>query len=679
MKNLSRIWTAAAVIGLFTASCTKDVLNTKTNDSVTEAELSIFNTEKIKVSAIGGVVTDEEGMALSGATVSLGTASVQTDSKGLFSFEDAMVSKNHGVVKVKKTGYFDGSRAFGASEAGVDLAISMTKKKKVGTFDAAAGGVITMTSGDVITFGENSIKSEASNNAYSGAVDVFAKAIDVESEDHLEQMPGDLVGVTTDGTDGSLYSYGMLYIELESPSGEKLNIADGKTAHIKHPIPASMTASAPNDVKFWYFGEEEGYWKEYQESSKRKGNFYEVNVPHFTKLNWDDWKKPCWVIGIIVIPCNCAPIDTCKGDGPDIGEPDDEDKDNDGIPDDEDNCINKPNPGQEDADGDGIGDVCDGGIILPQSIPMQGAYVRIRLDSPNGRIIAKAKTNSQGKFKIKVPREFTNKYYVEVVNKPNRSATAEVLKKFKLTEQTWIKQLNIGEKQVNTPTTNFVKSYGIVTDCDGQLMNNKTVQLTYRNWNRFKIKTKNGFYAMGYATSSNWYNTIKTKVKVGNATVSNTYSAPWNYRTDFALDANNNPCAITNPNPVPQDSIQIIINGDTAVYNHVIANKKASYQGGIYLKSSKTAAGLSNSSQGAYFLLPNFNGLGTYNVSTLVIKNVSGINETTQAGISIPVTITEFTGDNGYLKANAFGTFTSGGNNVSISFSCKMPYVDETN
>jgi len=49
-------------------------------------------------------------------------------------------------------------------------------------------------------------------------------------------------------------------------------------------------------------------------------------------------------------------------DGDGIGDacdPVDDDRDDDGIPDSEDNCPDVANPGQEDSDGDGIGDACD--------------------------------------------------------------------------------------------------------------------------------------------------------------------------------------------------------------------------------------------------------------------------------------------------------------------------------
>ncbi|MFZ5828387.1 MAG: choice-of-anchor L domain-containing protein [Bacillota bacterium] len=44
----------------------------------------------------------------------------------------------------------------------------------------------------------------------------------------------------------------------------------------------------------------------------------------------------------------------------------DADSDDDGIPDDDDNCPTVPNPGQEDSDGDGIGDACDDDSTAPE-------------------------------------------------------------------------------------------------------------------------------------------------------------------------------------------------------------------------------------------------------------------------------------------------------------------------
>ena len=51
--------------------------------------------------------------------------------------------------------------------------------------------------------------------------------------------------------------------------------------------------------------------------------------------------------------------DCCEGEYPGGGLCDPPDADNDGIPDDRDNCPDTANPDQGDADGDGIGDACD--------------------------------------------------------------------------------------------------------------------------------------------------------------------------------------------------------------------------------------------------------------------------------------------------------------------------------
>ncbi len=663
MKKHVRKVILGSVLGIISLySCNDDDKNSDTDAFSTESTLSISNVNQTKVSLVSGKVMDEEGEGISSVKITVGDAVVVTNEEGIFSLEEVSLPVNLGVVKAEKEGYFSGSRSFASLESGNEVEITLLKKEKVQSFDASQGASFTLASGDQITFPSNAIKEELTGELYAGVVNVFAKSIDIEDEEHLTQMPGDLIGINKGGNDGSLYSYGMLFIELESESGEKLNIIEGETVNIKHPIPSLMLDEAPQNLAFWFFDEDQGFWSQYENDAEKRGDYYEVEVPHFTKLNWDDWKKPCWVIGIIVVPCNCS-------GGGSTGGGTTTDTDGDGIPDDSDNCINISNPEQEDEDNDGVGDACDDGIILPQRLAMSGAYVRIRLDSPNGRVIATGKTNSNGKFKIKVPTQYTNKYYVEVVNKPNKKAKTEVLSKFKLTEETWKKQINIGTVEVERPTDNFIQSYGVVTDCNGKALESGTVDIVYRNNFKRKISIENGVYGIVYSTSHNLYSSIQEEITIlGNKTTKTYGNDPKAYRTDFALDAQGNVCTVEQP-----EFLTVSINGEQETYDFVEANKKASYKGGIYIKASKTQNGLEQLSQGIYVLIPNFNGVGTYNASVLLLKEVFGFN-TTQENPNIEVKITEFNGDQGIIKGEASGTFENNGAQEPINFNFEMPY-----
>jgi hypothetical protein len=78
----------------------------------------------------------------------------------------------------------------------------------------------------------------------------------------------------------------MLAVELESPSGDKLQIKTGSPATLTTAIPASLQATAPATIPMWYVDEQTGVWKE-EGSATRQGNVYVGEVKHFSFWNCD--------------------------------------------------------------------------------------------------------------------------------------------------------------------------------------------------------------------------------------------------------------------------------------------------------------------------------------------------------------------------------------------------------
>ncbi|MFK7807414.1 MAG: hypothetical protein AB8F74_06370 [Saprospiraceae bacterium] len=74
---------------------------------------------------------------------------------------------------------------------------------------------------------------------------------------------------------------------MEGDNGESLNIADGQTATIEVPVPASLLGSAPATIPLWHFDEASGYWVEDGEGTLTSDNTYVGTVSHFSFWNFD--------------------------------------------------------------------------------------------------------------------------------------------------------------------------------------------------------------------------------------------------------------------------------------------------------------------------------------------------------------------------------------------------------
>lgn len=251
-------------------------------------------------SSVGGVILDENGNAVSGAQVSLGTNVAITNAQGVFLFSGVSMPGDRSYLKVSKNGFFHGSRAFDPEVGRVsNVKITLLSNATVGSFSSSAGGVVS-ASGVSLTFPTDGVKL-ASGGAYSGNVNVALKFLDPTQADMANQMPGDLMALNASGDARVLETFGMAAIELTGSAGQKLNVADGKTVEIKVPLSGAYLTDAPATIPLWYFDETNGVWKE-EGSASLVGNEYVGSVSHFTFWNCDNPNPSTQVTGKIV--CN---------------------------------------------------------------------------------------------------------------------------------------------------------------------------------------------------------------------------------------------------------------------------------------------------------------------------------------------------------------------------------------
>ena len=276
-KILKIILFANLVILLLAAiGCSEDsgITNTNTNNqgSIT--------------TNITGAVVNEAGEPLSGATVTIYGQTKTTGSAGEFMFTNISVPSTRFFITAEKTGYFKAVKGEISGEGNVSIKLTMIQKTVTHTVNSQAGGSADLTNGSKIEFQPGAfVKSDGS--AYTGTVNLSVKYMDPTDSKFSETVAGgDMLARRSDSTDVVLYSYGMLKIEMESPSGEELNITSGKPSTITTTIPASMVSSAPQTIPLWYFDESSGLWRE-EGTATKQGDKYIGTVTHFTDWNND--------------------------------------------------------------------------------------------------------------------------------------------------------------------------------------------------------------------------------------------------------------------------------------------------------------------------------------------------------------------------------------------------------
>lgn len=229
-----------------------------------------------------GQVLDRSGNPVSGATVSAGSSTVQTNIKGFFILKDAPVKEKFAHLKVTKAGFVDASRVLFPTSGDNRVNIMMIPATTTSTISTGTASSVSLPDGTLVKFDGNF--KDSNGNPYSGNVNVAVFNLKTSDTYFNETMPGSLLASNSEGEAQMLESFGMMHVQLTGTAGQDLQISNN--AQITYPIDPSQISTAPATIPLWSFNEEMGIWIEEGKANKI-GNKYVGNVSHFSWWNCD--------------------------------------------------------------------------------------------------------------------------------------------------------------------------------------------------------------------------------------------------------------------------------------------------------------------------------------------------------------------------------------------------------
>ncbi len=280
-------------------NCSSSESNSSTNvptDNFTE------NFGNVVTSDFIGQITDESSQPIEGVEVKVGAVTKYTDARGIFVIKDASVFEKFAYITAKKTGFINGSRTIVPNSGENSIKITMLTATVVATVASGTTSEVPLSNGAKVSFDGNF--KTATGAAYSGPVKVMMHHLDPSDPTTADRMPGSLMAQNSSGAQRILETYGMMNVELQDASGNKLQIVNPTS--IEMPISVSQLATAPTTIPLWSFDETAGYWKE-EGSATKVGNKYVGTVNHFSWWNCDA-PFPTVSLGITVMFLNQAPI-----------------------------------------------------------------------------------------------------------------------------------------------------------------------------------------------------------------------------------------------------------------------------------------------------------------------------------------------------------------------------------
>jgi len=299
MKNVFKLSVLTVMLMITVAGCKND--KEKVTDTMEKIDLK-------------GCVYDIYGKPISGARVSTGELSVQTNSDGEFTFDKALIVNNRAVIKFEKSGFFTLTRSgVKDDEMYIEAVLSQKGNSDISistTFDASDGKILEVPAGMKVVLPAGSFK-RADGSAYNGKVKADMLYLDPNNENFSALMPGgDLAAIRENNSETMLISWGMTNVCLEDENGNPLQLNGKLPSELTFPIPDNMKTNPPSKIELWHFDEDKGIWLE-TGIAELVGDEYKGSVTHFSWVNLDEPTERVTITGFLT-DCNNKPVPHVK-------------------------------------------------------------------------------------------------------------------------------------------------------------------------------------------------------------------------------------------------------------------------------------------------------------------------------------------------------------------------------
>ncbi|WP_181373227.1 carboxypeptidase regulatory-like domain-containing protein [Massilia glaciei] len=254
---------------------------------------------QVSTGTVAGRVADaQSGEPIAGVEVSIGTLKASSAADGKYSLPGVPL----GIAVVARFSKPSYAANFATVEVIKDKTSTADRRlAKVAVrqdISAAAGGTVVLAgSAAQVQLPAAGFITHATSAPFTGTVSVEMTPIDPAL--NLLNMPGNYRAA---GESTPIESFGALQIELRDASGALLNLAPGKTATIRIPVPEG-TLSAPLSIPLYYFNETTGLWVR-EGTAALAGDaprqYYEGQVSHFSTWNADQPYDTIYINGCVV-------------------------------------------------------------------------------------------------------------------------------------------------------------------------------------------------------------------------------------------------------------------------------------------------------------------------------------------------------------------------------------------